>query len=196
MRGGAEASQLFEWGGLNATLIKTYPYYNQLNPDTNYFYTKRSLSAGWTMPIHNLLKTYQVTAVFHGHDHVYVKEIRDGIIYQEVPQPSAGNTASGCSLATSYGYIDSTASGTTAGACKSTTPTPPYNAYGAIVDSSSGYLRVTVSPTQVKSEYIRSWMPSTTPSTISKNIETGTKKNKQVSQTWTCTYQATTGLCT
>ncbi len=30
-----------------------------------------------------------VNVVFHGHDHVYVKEVhRDGIIYQAVAQPS------------------------------------------------------------------------------------------------------------
>lgn len=70
-RGGAEASRYFEWGGL------------ELN-DTATFTSKRP---GWTSPIHDLLVKYRVSAVFHGHDHFYAHQQRDGMIYQLVPQP-------------------------------------------------------------------------------------------------------------
>ena len=40
------------------------------------------------MPIHQLLLDTKVGFVFKGHDHLYVKQEFDGIIYQTVPQPS------------------------------------------------------------------------------------------------------------
>ena len=43
---------------------------------------------GWGKPIHHLLKDYGVSIVFKGHDHLYVKEELDGIIYQTLPQPT------------------------------------------------------------------------------------------------------------
>jgi Calcineurin-like phosphoesterase len=43
---------------------------------------------GWGKPIHQLLLDYKVGFVFKGHDHLYVKQELDGIIYQTVPQPS------------------------------------------------------------------------------------------------------------
>ena len=87
------------------------------------------------MPIHQILVRYGVTAVFHGHDHVYAKQELDGIVYQEVPQPSARNFSSGGILAAQYHY----ASGT--------------------ILSSSGHLRVTVGPCRVTTEYVRAWLP-------------------------------------
>jgi hypothetical protein len=39
------------------------------------------------MPIHQLLAENRVSIVFHGHDHLYTKQDRDGVVYQEVPQP-------------------------------------------------------------------------------------------------------------
>ena len=47
-------------------------------------------------PIHQLMVANGVSAYFHGHDHQYVYETRDGIVYQEVPSPSmAGSGFSG-----------------------------------------------------------------------------------------------------
>ena len=40
------------------------------------------------MPLHQLMVDNGVSAYFHGHDHQYVYETRDGIVYQEVPSPS------------------------------------------------------------------------------------------------------------
>ena len=43
---------------------------------------------GWDKPIHQLFTENGVSAYFHGHDHQYVYETRDGVVYQEVPSPS------------------------------------------------------------------------------------------------------------
>jgi hypothetical protein len=119
MRGGIEAAPYFEWGGRNLD-------------GTMGFGQKRP---GWSMPIHQLLVQYGVTAVFHGHDHLYARQELDGVIYQEVPQPSAINSQSGPILAAEYHY----------GA-------------GTIL-SSSGHLRVTVGPGGVTARYVRAWLP-------------------------------------
>ena len=120
MRGGIEAAPLYEWGG-------------RASDGTSAFAQKRP---GWPQPIHALLVQNHVTAVFHGHDHVYVKQDLDGIVYQEVPQPSAKNFSSGASLAKEYHY----AAGT--------------------VQSSSGHLRVEVGPDGVTARYVRAWLSS------------------------------------
>jgi len=85
-RGGVEAAKLFEWGGYS------------LNGE-NEFAVKRP---GWAMPVHQLLVKHHVDVVFHGHDHLFVKQELDGVIYQEVPQPGhpRGTTRS----AEEYGY--------------------------------------------------------------------------------------------
>jgi hypothetical protein len=119
MRGGVEAAPYFEWGGKNLD-------------GNDGFAAQRP---GWGLPIHQLLVKNHVTAVFHGHDHLYAKQSLDGVIYQEVPQPSAVNTFNGPLLSLVYHY----ASGT--------------------ILSSSGHLRVTVGPAGVTSEYVRSWLP-------------------------------------
>lgn len=119
MRGGIEAAPFFEWGGRD--------------PDGTFVFSQKR--PGWAMPIHQLLVRYGVTAVFHGHDHVYARQELDGIVYQEVPQPSAQNFSSGPNLAAAYHY----ASGT--------------------ILSSSGHLRVTVGPDRVTAQYVRAWLP-------------------------------------
>jgi len=117
-RGGVEVVGLYEWGGLNADGSSGFA---QQRP-------------GWAMPIHQLLAANQVTAVFHGHDHLFIKQELDGIIYQEVPQPSAFRS-NGTNSAAEYGYLS-----------------------GDILGS-SGHLRVTVSPEQVQVEYVRVYLP-------------------------------------
>ena len=115
-RGGAEAAQFFEWGGRDLDGRNTFA---QQRP-------------GWPAPIHDLLVKHGGSIVFHGHDHLYVRGERDGIVYQLVPQPGHSrydNTRS----AAEYGY----ASGVQQGA--------------------SGILRVTVSPDQAVVEYVRAY---------------------------------------
>jgi len=117
-RGGIESAPYFEWGGLNA--------------DGTYGFD--SHRPGWGVPIHDILVQNHVSAVFHGHDHVFVKQELDGIIYQEVPQPDIArydNTG----LAAQYGYVQGDAL------------------------SSSGYLRLTVSTEKITVDYIRCFLP-------------------------------------
>jgi hypothetical protein len=71
VRGGAMAADFFEWGGYEA------------NGTTWGFNTKRS---GWgNVSIHQLMIDNGVSAFFHGHDHQFVHEEIDGIVYQLVP---------------------------------------------------------------------------------------------------------------
>ena len=114
-RGGAEASRFFEWGGAN-------------DDGTPAFAERR---AGWAMPIHDLLVKHKVSAVFHGHDHLYVNQGRDGIRYLEVPQPSFARENATQSAA-DYGYLS------------------------GVLLGSSGHVRVTVSPTKATVAYVRS----------------------------------------
>lgn len=71
-RGGVEIAKLNEWGGNNK--------------DGSYGFD--SNRPGWGKPIHQLLLDYKVRFVFKGHDHLYVKQELDGVIYQTLPQPS------------------------------------------------------------------------------------------------------------
>jgi hypothetical protein len=64
-RGGAAAAPYFEWGGYN---------WNR----TWGFYAHRP---GWEMPIHQLLVENGVNIFFHGHDHFFGMEQKDGLIY-------------------------------------------------------------------------------------------------------------------
>lgn len=113
-RGGAEASKFYEWGGQNAD-------------GSNGFAANR---AGWEKPIHDLLVQYKVNAVFHGHDHLFVKQDKDGLVYQTVPQPGAtryGNTNS----AAEYGYLT------------------------GVIKNTPGYIRVKLSAEKATVEYVQ-----------------------------------------
>lgn len=89
---------------------------------------------GWELPVHQLLVKHQVTAVFHGHDHFFARQELDGVIYQLVSQPTQRNFKK--HFAAEYGYVD------------------------GLFLPSSGYLRISVDPQNVKLEYIRSAMPN------------------------------------
>ena len=71
-RGGIEIAKRNEWGGANSD-------------GTPGFSANRT---GWYKPVHDLLVEHKVSFVFKGHDHLYVKQELDGIVYQTVPQPS------------------------------------------------------------------------------------------------------------
>lgn len=109
-RGGVEAADRFEWGN------------KEEFPD------KRE---GWAEPIHALMVKYGVTAMFHGHDHLYVRQEKDGVIYMEVPQPGQPRD-NAIGSAEKYGYKSGTILG------------------------SSGHIRVTVGPKAAKLEYVKS----------------------------------------
>ncbi|MFO0836534.1 MAG: metallophosphoesterase [Phycisphaerales bacterium] len=112
-RGGVEASPFFEWGGNNADGSPGFAQHRN----------------AWPMPIHDLLARHHVSAVFHGHDHLYVHSQRDNVQYQCVPQP--GNPPSGTRSAAQYGYET-----------------------GKLM-TSPGYLRVRVTPQFASVEFIR-----------------------------------------
>ncbi|HCV42203.1 MAG TPA: hypothetical protein DGH68_01875, partial [Bacteroidetes bacterium] len=114
IRGGAYAAPYCEWGGYDE------------DGTTYSFNTKRS---GWYAPVHQMLVENNVSAVFHGHDHQYAYEIRDGIVYQSLP--SAGFSGNGFGIYSNGGY---------------TVQAKP----------SPGHLRVTVSPSQTTVDYINS----------------------------------------
>lgn len=117
-RGGVESSPYFEWGGKNAD-------------GSPGFATHRP---GWAMPVHDLLVKHKVSAVFHGHDHLYVSSQRDGIVYQCVPQP--GNPRGNTRTATQYGYTSGTLLG------------------------SPGHVRVRVTPDKATVEFVRTALAS------------------------------------
>lgn len=84
---------------------------------------------GWEMPIHQLFVKNKVTIFFQGHDHIFAKQELDGVIYQSVPNPADDTyTAFNKEAYTS----------------------------GTIL-SNSGFLNITVSSSEVKVEYIRSY---------------------------------------
>jgi hypothetical protein len=87
-RGGSERVDYCEMGGKNA--------------DGTYgFDTKRP---GWGKPLHQLMVENGVQIFFHGHDHIYAEQLKDGIVYQEVPQPSFPSYTV-ANNAADYGYV-------------------------------------------------------------------------------------------
>lgn len=85
----------------------------------------------WELPIHDLLVQHGVSILFQGHDHAYVQQERDGLIYQSMPNPADDN----------FAYLNSDAylSGTKA--------------------PNSGHVRVSVAPNLAKVEYFLSARP-------------------------------------
>ncbi len=114
-RGGIEVSDLWEWGGRNRA-------------GEWEFEQKRS---GWAMPVHQLMVKQGVTIFFQGHDHLFARQERDGVVYQETPNPADDG----------YNIFNKDA----------------YRS-GDILPN-SGYLRVTVSPAGVRVDYIRAYLP-------------------------------------
>lgn len=114
VRGGAVPAHICEWGGYN-------------EDGTTYAWT--SERAGWgSDPVHNLLVANKVSGFFHGHDHQYAYEVRDGVVYHSLP--AAGFSGNGFNL-----YNEA-------------------NPYTEKVLPSPGHLLFTVSPTQTTVEYI------------------------------------------
>lgn len=102
---------------------------------------------GWSKPIHQLFKDNGVTIFFQGHDHLFAKEDLDGVVYQEVPMPSDSTY--------NLGYIANGA------------------AYVSNAMNGTGHIRVTVNPTCVKVDYVKSYLPADTIGGIHHNGEIG-----------------------
>jgi hypothetical protein len=122
-RGGMEQADFYEWGGHNADGSYGFP---QQRPDFRYG------------PIVQILKQFQVSAVFHGHDHLFVKQDYEGIVYCTLPQPSYPSFVS-------------------------TSASIPGNYTHGIILPSAGYLRFTSNQGDAKLlvEYVRSVSKST-----------------------------------
>jgi predicted phosphodiesterase len=112
-RGGTHIASYNEWGGKN---LDGSDGFNQQRP-------------GWGKPIHQILKEFGVSIVFKGHDHLYVKEELDGIIYQTLPQPSHPGEATNSAV--------------------------PYGYSGGKIVGGSGYLKVATDPQGVLVDFVR-----------------------------------------
>lgn len=120
-RGGAEAVPFGEWGGSHAD---GSPGFAAQRP-------------GWAEPIHNLLRQAGVTAVFHGHDHLYAWQTRDGIAYVETPQPGHRGPGHG-QAGEDYGYRS------------------------GVVRGEGGYLRLHIGPEHCEVEFVATDGPQAT----------------------------------
>ncbi len=102
---------------------------------------------GWGKPIHQLFKDNGVNIFFQGHDHLFAHEVLDGIHYQEVPMPSDSTYMIG-KLANADAYTSDTLDGT-------------------------GHIKVSVSSSCVKVDYVKAYLPKDTLDGKHKNREIG-----------------------
>lgn len=91
----------------------------------------------WALPIHQLMAANHVTIFFQGHDHIFVHQQLDGVTYQALGNPADPN----------YSLFNSDAYAT-----------------GERFPN-SGYARVTVAPSGVKVDYVRTYPPADESST-------------------------------
>jgi len=100
------------------------------DPTLGYIFPQKR--PGWSMPIHQMFINYGVTVFFSGHDHAFVRQQLDGVTYQELPYAADPN----------YGLYNA-------------------DAYDSgVIFPASGYARVTVNPTNVKIDYVRTYLPA------------------------------------
>jgi len=108
-RGGIEVAGKYEWGDA-----------------ANLAANRRS----WEKTIHQLMVDNHVTIYFQGHDHLFVHQELDGLVYQTLPQPADPN----------YAAVN----------------TDSYHTGDKFPNS--GHVRVTVAPEGVKVDYVRSYL--------------------------------------
>lgn len=128
-RGGIEAvrhwvagNATYEWGGEDE---EGSPVFDKHRP-------------GWDRgDIHSLLVEHEVAAVFHAHDHCYVMQQLDGIVYQVCPLPNQANYGTGVCALGQYSQ--------------------------GVFEHNSGHLRVTVAPENVTVAYVRAYLPGEGP---------------------------------
>lgn len=131
-------------GGITNAHLYEWGGYDGANGNTYSFPTQRP---GWAKPIHELFKDNGVTIFFQGHDHVFAHEIMDGITYQAVPMPSDSTYEIG-KLANADAYTADTLDG-------------------------SGHIRVTVTGSCVKVDYVKAYLPADTVGGLHHNGEIG-----------------------
>lgn len=114
-RGGIELADAWEWGGQNARGAWGFDVERPT----------------WSLPIHQLMAANHVTIFFQGHDHIWVRQAKDGVVYQTLSEPADPNY----SLFNSDAFLSGDKLPNT------------------------GYTRVTVAPAGVKVDYVRTWLP-------------------------------------
>ena len=128
-RGGIEAARFavdslptYEWGGENASGQVIYD-------------VKRP---GWSHgSVHDILVSEGVDIFFHGHDHCFVHQELDGVVYQTCPVPYDPEYSSGFLAQSNYTH--------------------------GVIHNNSGHLRVGVYPGGVKVDYVRAVLPEDEP---------------------------------
>jgi hypothetical protein len=128
-RGGIDAAKFsvakrpsFEWGG----------------EDSSGQYVFDAMRPGWSHgPIHDILVAEGVDIFFHGHDHAFLYEGLDGVVYQTCPSPCDPAYSEGLYLKDFYST--------------------------AVKVNNSGHMRVTVSADSVAVAYVRSVLPQDEP---------------------------------
>ena len=133
-------------GGVTNAKLFEWGGYEE-NGTTYSFNTNRP---GWGKPIHQLFVDNHVNIFFQGHDHVFSHEVLDGVTYQSMPMPSDSTYQIGI-LANGDAYTSDVVDGT-------------------------GHVRVNVSPSGLKVDYIKAYLPAD---------ENGTRKNGQVAFSYT-----------
>jgi uncharacterized repeat protein (TIGR02543 family) len=142
VRGGAQGAPYFEWGGWGSADQNDYQ-----------FATKRP---GMSKTIRQLFIDNGVSAYFHGHDHQYVYETRDGMSYVEVP--SCGSIVfSGMYAVGAHTDVAGT--------------------FNTLVRSSSAgsHIRITIAPTQATVDLISSGGSVSDTHTIAPHVTGPTK---------------------
>jgi hypothetical protein len=128
-RGGIDAARYavakrptFEWGGEDSTGAYVFDL----------------MRPGWNHgPIHRMMANEGVDIFFRGHDHVFVYETLDGVVYQTCPTPDDTLYATG--------YLEASLFTT------------------GVQVNNPGHLRVMVSPDSVRVDYVRSVLPQDEP---------------------------------
>ncbi len=137
-------------GGITNAITNEWGGYQRVNGTIGNGYTfdaNRPASEGWTKPIHQLFIDNHVNIFFQGHDHVFAHEELDGITYQACPM-AADSTYEIGMLANADAYVSDTVDGT-------------------------GHIRVTVTPSCVKVDYVKAYLPADTLSGLHHNREIG-----------------------
>jgi hypothetical protein len=71
-RGGVELASDYEWGGRDPKGKSTFA----------------AQRPTWELPIHQLMAKHRVSVFFQGHDHIFVHQELDGVVYQTLPNPA------------------------------------------------------------------------------------------------------------
>ncbi len=108
-RGGIEEATSYEWGDVAGLAVHR---------------------PGWDRTIQQLMADNHVTIFFQGHDHIFVHQELDGVVYQTLPEPADPN----------YSLFNAES----------------YHTGEKLPNS--GHVRVTVAPGGVKVEYVRSYI--------------------------------------